>query len=310
MQCEQALANHNTVVENQKGSAVSPRGVNGVPYADTLSAEVDAKVDRIFAEADVNNDGAISHAEFLWVMTGLDFHLLEKLGVPVEGGYSAKETFLYNSKLNNSYDSAVEDWNKDIDQHFDEEMGFSPKSGGSNSIMMSTYSLSPIKGSSSGSMNAGNSMKGQLSFQNLGKNQGAGSSSPLGGMNSRGASAIGFDSAKEGSAKNRRLVVTRPITSPPPSSRKESAFALDTHLELPAGEPHSSSGNGTSEEVLPDRPVQRQSRRQRDGQLMERVDTPPSYKGMLAKNVVDKAFHEEPQVSCSSLVSGIGNCSV
>jgi hypothetical protein len=69
---------------------------------DLINAEVEARVNRIFAEADVNNDGAISQAEFLFVMTGLDFHLLDvedqKLLAP---GYNAGQ----HGRLNNSYDT-------------------------------------------------------------------------------------------------------------------------------------------------------------------------------------------------------------
>ena len=279
MQCEQAQVNHNKVLGSAKGSGTSPRAISSLTSAETIAAEVDVKVNKIFAEADVNNDGAISHAEFLWVMTGLDFHLLEKLGVPVEGGYSAKETFLYNSKINTSYDSAVEDWDRDIDQHFDEEMCFS-----------NPYNLAINAGSSVNSVtSAGSPIKGQMSFQNLGRNQSS-SNSTLG---TGGASANGLAS-REGSAKNRRLVVARPINSPPPSARKESAAHLETHIEQPVGV--SSNSGGASDEVPAERPQQRQSRRLRDTPVMERVDTPPSYKGILAKNAVDRDFHEELQV--------------
>lgn len=284
MQCEQAQANHNNVMESAKGGFASPRAVSSLSYAETLAAEVDSKVDRIFAEADVNNDGAISHAEFLWVMTGLDFHLLEKLGVPAEGGYSAKETFLYNSKLNNSYDSAMEDWDRDIDQPFD-----SPKTGDS-------YGLNMYKSSSTLSMsNAGASIQGQLSFQNFGKGQGGVGRSISNDQGLGGASATGNGmTSREGSTKNRRLVVTRPINSPPPSGRRAESGLLDTHLEQPAG--GNSSSGGPSEEIPNERPVQRQSRRQRDVQIMERVETPPSYKGILAQNAASNDFYEEPQV--------------
>lgn len=132
MQCEQALANHQQLALQQ---ALSPRSLNShdtlAADMDALDAEVTAKVERIFAEADVNNDGAISHAEFLWVMTGLDFHLLERVGMPSEIGVSAKDTFMYNTKLNNSYDSA-EDWNQDIDQPFEMEAGYAINGSSSN----------------------------------------------------------------------------------------------------------------------------------------------------------------------------------
>jgi hypothetical protein len=42
----------------------------------SLTVVVDAKVEEIFRVADNDNDGNISHAEFLWAMTGLDFHTL------------------------------------------------------------------------------------------------------------------------------------------------------------------------------------------------------------------------------------------
>lgn len=61
-----------------------------------VAREVDRKVEQIFSQADANNDGSISQAEFLWAMTGLDFHLLQRL--PSGGGYSAEESYLYSSQ--------------------------------------------------------------------------------------------------------------------------------------------------------------------------------------------------------------------
>lgn len=309
MQCEQAQVNHNIVMESSKnsngGKALSPRAVSNLSLqADALIAEVDAKVDRIFAEADVNNDGAISHAEFLWVMTGLDFHLLEKLGVPVEGGFSARDTFLYNTKLNNSYDSAIEDWNRDIDQHFedDDDLGFSPKTNNPYGLGSSLHKSTSSTATSS---HVGITLQGQLSFTNYGKNQGASQSSLAEHGGAQAASPLGgVTSSREGSAKNRRFIISRPINSPPLSSRGEGpAVPLDTHIELPGVGNSSSSGDGGGgggaggfSVAPPERPSQRQSRRQRDVQLTERVETPPSYKGILAKNAVFNDFFDEPQV--------------
>jgi hypothetical protein len=42
--------------------------------ATLIAAEVEQKVNAIFDEVDINHDGVISHAEFLWAMTGLEFH--------------------------------------------------------------------------------------------------------------------------------------------------------------------------------------------------------------------------------------------
>lgn len=39
---------------------------------DYLEDEVDNRVDAIFAQVDINNDGSISYSEFIWAMTGMD----------------------------------------------------------------------------------------------------------------------------------------------------------------------------------------------------------------------------------------------
>lgn len=237
MQCEQALVNHQQY-QQQAAQNLSPRSINNREADfEALEAEVNAKVDRIFAEADVNNDGAISHAEFLWVMTGLDFHLLDRVGIPMESGVSAKDTFKFNSKLNNSYDSA-EDWNRDIDQHFEVEAGLT----------------------TAGSFSA---------------------KSPI----------VGYEpalSGAAGSSKSNRLLLKAALT-PSRSSKQDGMSALmNTHVEQEGVglEMDSSSGFPSEEEVAQagvgaDRPVQRQSRRQRDEPIVERIETPLLFRGLL-----------------------------
>jgi hypothetical protein len=212
MQCEQALANHQHHGGHGGGSIASPRSVGSSEMTDAelLAAEVDAKVNRIFSEADVNNDGAISHAEFLWVMTGLDFHKLERVGVPEGANVSAKETFIYNTKLNNSYDSA-EDWNTDIDQPFKVEQGYSMKE----------------------SAPAGSSKK----HPSVARSMYPSSSSGI-AMTSTG-STKSTKSTRSGSKS----------VSPMRGGRQDTASAgvlLDTHLEKNLGD---SSGDGLHEEV-------------------------------------------------------------
>ena len=60
-----------------------------------LDRIVDEKVEIIFGHGDMNNDGVISHAEFLWAMTGLDFHMLDSAPAT---GLSARESFYYSAR--------------------------------------------------------------------------------------------------------------------------------------------------------------------------------------------------------------------
>lgn len=63
-------------------------GMNGSMKDGQIAEEVERRVNAIFDEVDINNDGFISHAEFLWAMTGLETHLTENEEAPGAVGKS------------------------------------------------------------------------------------------------------------------------------------------------------------------------------------------------------------------------------
>eukprot|EP00600_Ochromonadales_sp_CCMP1393_P002181 CAMPEP_0174990998 /NCGR_PEP_ID=MMETSP0004_2-20121128/21629_1 /TAXON_ID=420556 /ORGANISM="Ochromonas sp., Strain CCMP1393" /LENGTH=701 /DNA_ID=CAMNT_0016244661 /DNA_START=79 /DNA_END=2184 /DNA_ORIENTATION=+ len=93
-QCEQVMLNDGKLMNNPNSNKTNTSqtsknntgayrvdGVDPAVFAAkvALSEEVDKKVAEIFEAADANGDGRISHAEFLWAMTGLDFTLLDQI---------------------------------------------------------------------------------------------------------------------------------------------------------------------------------------------------------------------------------------
>jgi hypothetical protein len=146
---------------------------------------------------------------------------------------------MYNTKLNNSYDSA-EDWNRDIDQPFE---------------------VDNYKGSFATSQSPKSNNEPTIYLGNSNSNKGGKS-------------------------------MLKSALTPTRGSRREDGVnvLMDTHMEKAGIEESSSSG--FPEEVQDNRPMQRQSRRQRDEPVVERIETPPLFRGML-KNPSDEVYRDE-----------------
>ena len=191
-------SNTNVLAAFGVGAGVSSSSYPGLTEEDRLTAEVDARVEKIFGQADVNNDGAISHAEFLWVMTGLDFHLLHRLSTSATGGFSAQESFIHNSKLNNSR-ASVDEWeNSEFDyvndqNDGDEEIGFSKKLNGFNSLVPSISSSLKVPSSSKKQTNNNNNNNSnKAAFAGANASTVAGGSNRSGRFAPRGVQEIPF----------------------------------------------------------------------------------------------------------------------
>eukprot|EP01032_Pedospumella_encystans_P018673 gene18673-21248_t len=286
------------IIKSQCEQAQANEGFDFRTLSAALDAEVDEKVNKIFSEADVNNDGAISHSEFLWVMTGLDFHLLDRHGVPVslhEGGFSAKDSYLYNSKLNNSHDSM--EWEKD--PRFDEEMGFSPRSMMSQSsasvLMKQSFRGMPPRGPSDTASN-NNTIVASTSYNS---NIHQGSGRPLG--------------ARSGSFHGPGYqTLATPVNSPHahgwPNGPLVAGMSarLDTFIEKNAN--NSSSSAADSESVPSDRPVQRSGKRSPvpaiKGNVSEKKDSPTHSAGKLSPRTIPGDTNAEFMNASKDDVSG------
>eukprot|EP01038_Epipyxis_sp_PR26KG_P005845 gene5845-8065_t len=74
---------------NSNNNTVSPFKNDPFP----LPYDVDAKVDELFSQVDINNDGVISYGEFLFAMTGVDFYLSTVLpSQPISQNTSARNS--------------------------------------------------------------------------------------------------------------------------------------------------------------------------------------------------------------------------
>ena len=267
MQCEQALANN--ILPNQS----SPHALD----IDTLTAEVNAKVELIFSEADVNNDGAISHAEFLWVMTGLDFHKLDQLGFPIDGGVSAKDTFMHNLQRR-SCDSA-EDWNEEIDHPFDVQSAYSFRSNITGTTGTQYPPLSP-QGSSWNNNTNTNTTTNNNQYQ----------ATAMAGYGSRDIGNIGSWDTGNSQKLKKQPSPQRSNSKGMPLISTSSYKQLETYEEknvecsssssyVPIVEsppPTAGVAGGTAAVVDEgkERPSQRHSRRLRDEPIVERQNTP------------------------------------
>lgn len=266
MQCEQAFANN--ILPNQS----SPHALD----IDTLTAEVNAKVELIFSEADVNNDGAISHAEFLWVMTGLDFHKLDQLGFPIDGGVSAKDTFMHNLQRR-SCDSA-EDWNEEIDHPFDIQSSYSLRSNITGTTGTQYAPLSP-QGSSWNNNNNNNTTTNNNQYQ----------ATAMAGYGSRDIGNTWSRDTGNSQKLKKQPSPQRSNSKGMPLISTSSYKQLETYEEknvecsssssyVPIVETSPTAGvaGGTAAVVDEgkERPSQRHSRRLRDEPVVERQNTP------------------------------------
>lgn len=73
---------------------------------DNVSEQVELRINEIFAQADLNNDGCISYSEFIWAMTGLDASSFPSTpaGSSVQSKYSPNDKYSPKS-TNANYDS-------------------------------------------------------------------------------------------------------------------------------------------------------------------------------------------------------------